>query len=302
MSHSRSPFRASNVVSAGPGSILSSGQCGFTLIELLVVIAIIAVLAAILFPAFSSAREKSREIVCASNLKQIGLASLMYEGDYDDVVLPYYVGAGVTGRYVTWWGTENLTTSPSSYTMDNGLLDPYMKSSPIEACPDLPDSASTGIGLTGYGYNTDYLSPIKTKTVGTHTVDVYDSFGNIVLAPVTLAKVSAPSMTVLLADAGQPNGNGIKADPWLDSPSNAMTYTNFHGIHQGFGNVCWVDGHVKAMPVVYDAILSRPGATPVTYGTLSSAYRAVDLGNLDLTNRPAGQPVSDELFNMTGMP
>jgi len=51
---------------------------GFTLIELLVVIAIIAILAAILFPVFSKAREKARQTQCINNQKQIATAVLMY--------------------------------------------------------------------------------------------------------------------------------------------------------------------------------------------------------------------------------
>src|SRR5215475_1038436 len=57
---------------------------GFTLIELLVVIAIIAILAAILFPVFAQAREQARKTVCISNLKQLGLAAVMYVQDYDE--------------------------------------------------------------------------------------------------------------------------------------------------------------------------------------------------------------------------
>ncbi|MFA7373675.1 MAG: prepilin-type N-terminal cleavage/methylation domain-containing protein, partial [bacterium] len=61
---------------------LKNRRRGFTLIELLVVIAIIALLAAILFPVFSRARESARGAQCQSNLKQIGAASLMYAQDW----------------------------------------------------------------------------------------------------------------------------------------------------------------------------------------------------------------------------
>lgn len=66
---------------------------GFTLVELLVVLGIVSVLAALLFPVFSAAREKARQTTCLSNLRQIGSAVALYSQDFDGY-LPYAPDCG----------------------------------------------------------------------------------------------------------------------------------------------------------------------------------------------------------------
>ena len=80
----------------------------FTLIELLVVIAIIAILAALLLPALSAAKERGRRILCAGNLRQIGIASTMYANDNSET----YPKAA----YNSGWGAQN------PFQMDSSLL------------------------------------------------------------------------------------------------------------------------------------------------------------------------------------
>src|ERR1043166_4666487 len=83
---------------------------GFTLIELLVVISIIALLAAILFPVFSKARENARRASCQSNLKQIGLGILQYAQDSDEVMVPAWL-AGACDPGFVWQATNAGATN-----------------------------------------------------------------------------------------------------------------------------------------------------------------------------------------------
>src|SRR5260370_2746948 len=109
-------------------SVPQARRKGFTLIELLVVIAIIAILAAILFPVFAQAREKARQTTCTSNVKNLGLAVVMYAQDYDETYPPLwyqandghwpntvrpYIGQGGTDKTGTKW-TQGIMICPSA--------------------------------------------------------------------------------------------------------------------------------------------------------------------------------------------
>jgi general secretion pathway protein G len=124
----------------------------FTLVELLTVIGIIAVLAAILFPVFATARAKARQTTCVSNLKQIGLAVQMYAQDYDGQ-LPYALDASDIS-VTSMWSLQPPACFAAITEMKNagqilhwhrrpansgtfapGVLDTYIKGREVWRCP-----------------------------------------------------------------------------------------------------------------------------------------------------------------------
>ena len=135
-------------------------QSAFTLIELLVVIAIIAILAAILFPVFASARENARKTACLSNEKQIGTAAQMYMQDFDGALYHHHED------YVLDDGTQ-VHTLPATLDGCKGggsgnsnaekpwaiFFQPYLKNRDAIFCPSDPAPHSRHPASDIMGYN-----------------------------------------------------------------------------------------------------------------------------------------------------
>lgn len=204
---------------------------GFTLIELLVVIAIIAILAAILFPVFAQARAKARQASCLSNLKQIGLACMMYSQDYDELCPYMYF---VSGTWPLGYLLSNppnaspVSTSPNTYDGASSYyqLVPYVKNTQLWYCPQIPKNpgdcwvdSSIGGPPTTYHVNSMIVVPDYWKALGKGVPTTYTG------GPVSLAMIGNPSSVFLWEDWGQ-------------------GYTGF-AIHNGGTNFLCVDGHAK---------------------------------------------------------
>jgi len=192
---------------------------GFTLIELLVVIAIIAILAAILFPVFAKAREKARQASCLSNVKQMGLAAMMYIQDYDEIFFPRCTGT---------WGQPGAVYWYPRSTSEPGLIMPYINNMQVFICP----SEQT---RRGYGYNIGfgYVELARINQPAEKVLFSDDTFGSAVLYH--------PSQGVFNWGANfvNPPGSTGSAIQWgVNCP---------YGRHNDFVNVAFTDGHAKAM-------------------------------------------------------
>lgn len=248
-------------------------RSGFTLIELLVVIAIIAILAAILFPVFAQAREKARQASCLSNVKQLGLACLMYGQDYDETYpttrMYDFDGFGNGGQWWSW----------------SFRISPYIKSFAAYRCP------TDDGGQNGYdGWSGPWISYASNSYAPGNMQKgvIADNAPWFEQKAITQADVRRPADTIMLCE--KHSGDTVKQEQmnWLGAnsawiwPNNEMLWDDFgtpsqayfdiggaipHGKrtntkpdkfgwgpdggvsarHASFANFVFADGHAKAM-------------------------------------------------------
>lgn len=238
------------------------GARGFTLIELLVVVAVIAILAAILFPVFSRAREMARKATCASNIKQLCLGLMMYAQDHDERLCPQGYYTPITQVPPGgWWFT--IPAQGVGLWFWQQIAESYVKSYGISRCPSSLIGEGTPPLRGHYGANAHLVNPSWGQT------------GDGNRPPYFLAEIPRPSETYLVFDCGadqmsyryatQPAATKYYIPGW---PGNsAINWATvcvddaLKGRHMGGVNVGYVDGHVRwlrAEPMVLNEAAWSP--------------------------------------------
>lgn len=245
----------------------------FTLIELLVVIAIIAILAAILFPVFAQAKVSAKQVVCASNMRQLGMGMMMYLGDNDDQWVPSAIWSPMPGfaSQQIWIGYDN-----NNYGLDGGFfghvyeparnpprpggIDPYLKNHGIKRCPMMPQAWQSAYAYNFFNpaYSSAYYSRnpnARGNEFGPGNKGYSFIGGAFNMTAARGSEVQEPAETLAAWEhlARVPMCNFLQSPDWLDSPpQTASLRAHFHFLHRGGANVLWCDGHAKR--VVYDGL------------------------------------------------
>lgn len=202
----------------------------FTLIELLVVVAIIGILASLLLPVLGKTRERSREAVCVSNLKQQGFAMQMYVDDNDGYFIESDGASSGGSSFHGWrWPLAQYIQNTTGKTMNQTTL------SDAFYCPLYEFKNNQ---KTGHGYNIRQLG------------GYFNTIGNI-------TELDVPSETQVIAD-------GTDTDTYTDKFTLPIglfgSDADVGDRHRGGINNLWADGHVSYMQKY--AILAGKNSLP----------------------------------------